>query len=127
MIDDDAPESEPEDVLQGGDNAADAKQVKRKTDRVKLEKRKIDEFWKSVFASPIGRSEMWAILTAGHCFEERFACGPNGFPHGEATWFAAGEQALAQRLYDSWQIKDHAGVYLMRCENDPRFPKPGKA
>ena len=38
---------------------------------------------------PRGRQEMWGLLQAAHAFEERFACGPNGFPQVEATWFHA--------------------------------------
>ena len=91
-----------------------------------IERRDIEarEFWKQVFAHPIGRRELWGILQATHAFEERFACGPNGFPQVEATWFHAGEQALGQRLFLSWQRFDPQGVFLMQQEHDPRLAKP---
>ena len=99
----------------------EAKQVERKRRRIEQEKVEADKFWKEVFSTPAGRREMWAIMDACHTFEERFACGPNGFPQPEATWFHAGEQAIGHRLYETWQIRDYDGVYAMRCENDTRF------
>jgi hypothetical protein len=105
------------------ENAADPKAVKKRERKIQRQNREREEFWQSVFSTPVGRREIWAILQSGHCFEERFACGPNGFPQTEATWFHAGEQALVQRLYQSWQTQDYEGVYLMLCENDPRFLK----
>ena len=131
MIDDDPPDTEPdrEPSEEGiADDAGDPKQVERKVKRVKLDRREADEFWRGVFVSPVGRREMWGIIGAqAHAFEERFACGPNGFPQSEATWFHAGEQALGQRLYQSWFLIDPEGVMKMLREHDPRFPKPGKA
>ena len=92
----------------------------RKRDRALREK---DIFWKQVFSSEVGRREMFDILTQCHAFEERFACGPNGFPQPEATWFHAGEQAVGQRLFQSWCILDRAGAFAMLDECDPRFFK----
>jgi hypothetical protein len=82
------------------------------------------KFWAQVFAHPVGRREMWEVLQSSHTFEERFACGPNGFPQVEATWFHAGEQAFGQRLFLSWQRFNPDGVLLMLQEHDPRFAKP---
>lgn len=88
--------------------------------------RQAQEFWQKVFADPVGRREMWAILEASHAFSERFAAGPAGFPDPLATWFHAGEQALGHRLYLTWMQLDRAGVLLMQDEHDPRFAKPAK-
>lgn len=118
-------ELEPE-VEEGQDNAASPTQLRRKASRKWLADKEGERFWKAVFADPIGRREMWRILQAGHCFEERFACGPNGFPQTEATWFEAGQQSLAQRLYQTWERMDRAGVFQMLDEFDPRFAKPPK-
>jgi hypothetical protein len=82
------------------------------------------KFWAQVFAHPVGRREMWAILQSAHTFEERFACGPNGFPNADATWFEAGQQSLGLRLFMSWQRFHPEGVLLMQQEHDPRFQKP---
>jgi len=89
-------------------------------------KREHESFWKAVFADPIGRREMWALLQDMHPFETVFACGPSGFPQPEATWFKAGEQQLGLRLYQSWHQIDPEGVMLMQRENDSRFAKPRK-
>lgn len=120
---DDDQESEV-DALQPTVSAADPAGKRRQETRIKREVREAREFWQSVFASPVGRREMWGILQAGHAFEERFACGPNGFPQPEATWFHAGEQAFVQRLGMSWSVLDRAGYFLMLDEHDPRFAKP---
>jgi hypothetical protein len=124
MIDDDDP---PElDPLDSPDDASDPADLKKKRLRKKREVSEAERFWQSVFATEVGRREMWKILESGHCFETQFACGPNGFPQPEHTWYSLGEQSLVRRLYDSWQILDHSGVFLMRCERDPLFPKPDK-
>lgn len=129
MIDDDE-EQAPDDadpLLASETPTVDASSVRTVRKRVREAERQEREkqaFWKAVFANPVGRREMWAILNESHAFEERFACGPNGFPQVEATWFHAGEQSLGQRLYQSWVILDRAGVFLMQDEHDPRFPKP---
>jgi hypothetical protein len=108
------------------DDASSVADLKRKRLRKKKEFHDSEEFWRSALSTEIGRKELWKILESGHCFETRFACGPNGFPQPEHTWYALGEQSIVRRLYDTWQILDHAGVFLMRCENDPLFPKPNK-
>ena len=105
-------------------NAGDAESQKQASIRAKRSKDKAGDFWKRVFADPIGRQEMWALLTAAHAFEERFACGPNGFPQTEATWFHAGEQSLGLRLYRSWAKIDREGVFKMHDEHDPRYSRP---
>lgn len=102
-------------------DAANPSDIKKRESRAKRDRRQAQEFWQSVFSDPVGRREIWRILESAHTFEERFACGPNGFPQPEATWFHAGEQALGQRLHDSLQIMCFEGVYLMRCEHDSRF------
>lgn len=111
------------DVAQQNDDAASPRKVNRKRrekDRQEVESK---EFWRGVFASPVGRREMWKLLQDAHTFEERFACGPNGFPQPEATWFQAGEQSLGQRIYRTF-ARDHLeGVLQMHHENDPQFKK----
>lgn len=111
----------------GNDDAASPKQHENKRRRVAREKLEALEFWRGVFGSEVGRREIWALLLSAHTFEERFACGPNGFPQPEATWFQAGEQAFGQRLYQSWSRDHRAAVLLMHDENDARFVVKGKA
>ncbi|SDD94849.1 hypothetical protein SAMN05216337_1017127 [Bradyrhizobium brasilense] len=121
---------EPDDVVepdapdggeQANDDAASPKQHENKRRRIAREKQEALDFWRAVFASEVGRREMFALLQSAHTFEERFACGPNGFPQPEATWFQAGEQAFGQRLYQSWARDHRAAVLLMHDENDARF------
>lgn len=70
-----------------------------------------------------GRHELYRVLASACTFEDRFACGPNGFPQPEATWFQAGEKSLGQRLFLTWLRIDREAVFLMLDENDPRFSK----
>ena len=125
MIDDDLPQGQEDDAAElvesAQGDAAERATVERKAKRIARERRETDAFWRQTFASEIGRRAMWGLLQAGHWTETRFAVGPNGFPQVESTWFAAGEQALAQRLHDTWDIIDHEGVYRMKCEHDPRY------
>jgi hypothetical protein len=112
-----------DDDADGPDDAADEVAITAKRRRTRRRVNLAVEFWRDVFASEVGRAEMWKLLQDTHAFEERFACGPNGFPQTEATWFHAGEMAFGLRLYHSWLALDHAGVALMHSENDSRFPK----
>lgn len=103
------------------DDAASRTGLESKRRRISREQREGLEFWRGVFASPVGRREMFAILQSAHTFEDRFACGPNGFPQPEATWFQAGEHAFGQRLYLTWSKNHRVEVLLMHDENDARF------
>ena len=86
------------------------------------------DFWRAVFADPVGRQEMWDIIgVSAHAFETKFACGPNGFPQTEATWAAYGEQMLGQRIFLSLQKLDFEGVFLMLCEHAEGFERPERA
>lgn len=128
--DDDQDESEagtePE-LASGSDDAASPSAIKEKGRRLSREQREALDFWRGIFSTPIGRREMWKLLTEAHTFEERFACGPNGFPQPEATWFQAGEQALGQRMYRSWARDHRVEVLLMHDENDKSFAETKKA
>jgi hypothetical protein len=107
-------------------DAADVEALGRKQRKVRNKIKLADAFWRGVFADETGRAEMWKLLQDTHAFEERFACGPNGFPQPEATWFGAGEQAFGMRLYQSWCLIDLPGVMLMHQEHDPRWPKKAR-
>ncbi len=108
------------------DNAADPEAVQRTLRRTRKGQVKDAEFWKGVLASETGRRIIWGLLQDAGTFQERFACGPNGFPQVEATWFHAGSQAFGLRLYQSLAVIDRSGLFQMHDENDPRFAKPRK-
>ncbi|MGE5148490.1 MAG: hypothetical protein ACM3II_00095 [Rhodospirillaceae bacterium] len=108
----------------GATDTADPVAIKRARRRIKSAEEDAVGFWREVFATPIGRREMWGILASGGAFEERFAHGPNGFPAPEATWCHAGEQRLAFRLYMSWMRLCPDGTALMLREHHPAFATP---
>lgn len=97
---------------------------RQRNERIEREKLEGDVFWKQVFASPVGRREMWRMLAQLHPFEERFGVTPAGFPCPEKSWFHAGEQSFGLRLYHSWCALDRPAVFLMHDEHDQRFAKP---
>ncbi len=105
-------------------DASDVKAIRKRARTLAQQKEETKAFYRGLFSTVIGRREMWAILTSCHTFETQFAVGPGGFPDPLATWFHAGEQALGQRLYQSWLLMDREGVFQMQDENDPRFAKP---
>ena len=107
------------------DDAVSGKSYERKLNAQERDAREAEAFWQQVFNHPIGRREMWRILDAAHTFEERFACGPNGFPNREATWFEAGKQSFGLQLFMSWQRIYPEGVFGMQREHDPRL-RPAK-
>lgn len=133
MIDDDSPGPPdfefPEEDLSPDEpvtvDAGDPAAVRRRAKKLKFDKRESADFWKSVLATPTGRRELWGILQACHWSDTKFACGPNGFPQPEATWFAAGEKSIGECLFMSWLIADREGALRMLDEFDSRFPKEG--
>jgi hypothetical protein len=120
----DAPDddAEPEDRPAETVNLSDPKSVRRARDKQKREQQETDSFWRAVFADKIGRRVMWGLIRNDcHGFSPPFACGPNGFPQPEATWFQAGQYSLGQRLYQRWMKAVPEGLKLMHAENDPAF------
>lgn len=113
----------PETVRQTVD-AADPEQVRKRRVRTRLEARKGASFWIMVLSTATGRHEVWRIIASCGTFEERFACGPNGFPQPEATWFQAGEKSFGQRFFKMLLRIDRDGVFKMFDENDPTFARP---
>jgi hypothetical protein len=97
---------------------------RRRKTRIRREFEEAVGFWTDALKTQIGRREIWKLLQSAHTFEDRFACGPNGFPQVEATWFQAGEKAFGQRLWLSLQRYDLAGVLQMHSEHDDRLGKP---
>lgn len=118
------PEQEPDVEIA---NAADPAQIAARSQKQRETKNDAAKFWNSVFATANGRREMWNILQESHAFEVRFACGPNGFPQPEATFFNAGESAFGLRLYQSWLLMEPEGVRAMHIENDSKWAKPKRA
>lgn len=109
-------------------SATSVGEVRRRERKKKREAREAEEFWRAVFASPVGRREVWKILEAAGTFEVRFAASPGGFPDPNATWFHFGQRELGQRLYLGWQHRLPDEVRAMHLENDWRFSdKPRKA
>lgn len=130
MSDDDEPQTDDDDevreppVVQATAVETPKQRARRERDGER-EQRRAKQFWSGVLADEAGRREIWKLLQASHTFEERFACGPNGFPQVEATWFHAGEQSFGQRLYRMLARLDRAGVLTMHDHHDPEF-KTGK-
>lgn len=125
-LDDDSESDDPA-SLQPTVDAGTRDGVRRQERKQDREHREAQEFWRGIFATPIGRREMWRLLDALHPFEDRFACGPNGFPQSEATWFHAGEQSTGLRMYHAWLLIARDGVLMMQDEHDPRFAvKPSR-
>jgi hypothetical protein len=107
-------------------DAGSPRAVRKRQTKLQLQQRDADRFWQGVFQSEVGRREMWNLLATLHPFETTFACGPNGFPQPEATWFKAGEQGAGLRIYQTWLAKHPLEVMAMHKEHDPRFSKGDK-
>lgn len=107
-------------------DSGDPVEVSRRRRTAKFKEREAAQFWEAIFATELGRREIYKILRDSKAFEDRFACGPNGFPSPEATWFQAGESSWGRRMVDSWLVTHTAMFALMLRENDPRFKKDSK-
>jgi len=103
------------------DNAADGKKVAQRRQKLKTAEKQEVEFWRQAMSSEIGRRAIWKLLAQANTFEQRFACGPNGFPQVEATWFQAGEQSFGLRLYHMLARNDRILLLKMHDENDPYY------
>lgn len=115
---DDADDQDGQPAYDAGEPSA----VRKRETKAQLRQRQKDDWWRRTLADPVGRREMWGIIQQEcHAFEERFACGPNGFPQAEATWFEAGRQSVGQRLFQTLFMRDPVNAMLMLAENDPRF------
>ena len=107
-------------------DAGDPAAVKRKARKAEIQEREAKRFWEYIFSLEIGRREMFKLLRDAKAFETEFACGPNGFPQPEATWFKAGQSDWGKRMRDSWMVNHLESFALMLRENDPRFQKGSK-
>lgn len=107
-------------------DAGSPKAVRKRLTKLQVQQREDQRFWEGVFQSEIGRRCMWNLLSAGHPFDTRFACGPNGFPQTEATWFHAGEQDFALRMYQKWLADFPLEIMQMHREHDHRFARKKK-
>ncbi len=105
-------------------NAASPAAVRKARNKQAYDRFAAETFWRATLADPVGRSELYRLLREAGTFEERFACGPNGFPQPEATWFQAGQQAFGMRLFQSLIVIARDDVFRMMDEHDPRFKKP---
>jgi hypothetical protein len=105
-------------------DAANVTTHARQQTKAIVRREKIRQFWSTALRDPIGAEVLWQLLIDLHTFEERFACGPNGFPQPEATWFAAGEQAVGLRLYRTFGNFDREALFALHDRFDPNFVKP---
>lgn len=117
---DDGGELSPESTF----NAADPVAVRKRQRRVVRADAESRKFWEGVFASEVGRREMWAILKAAGAFDVRFSHGPVGFPDPQATWFHLGQTKFGMYLYHEWMKQARDGVLTMLDEHSPQFARP---
>ena len=105
-------------------DAGNPRTVLKRERKIDREKREARLFWSGILADPIGRRELYRLLQSCKAFEQTFACGPNGFPQPEATWFHAGAHDFGSRFFQSLCVMDREGAFLMLDEHDPRFTRP---
>ena len=99
------------------DDEAEAKAMLR----AKIEARAAETFWRSVFAMPTGRREMWKLLAKLHAFETQLPLGPRGHPYPEAAWYEFGKTMIGNELLQEWMVVALDGVTAMLREHDGRF------
>lgn len=125
MIDDDEDQA-PDDadpLLASETPTVDASSVRTVRKRVREAERQEQEkraFWEAVFANPVGRREMWAILSKAGAFEVKFGVGPNGFPQSEASLYYAAQRDFGQCLYLTFCSYAREDVLRMHDEYDTR-------
>lgn len=115
------PEEAEQPSAQRTEDAASPRRYRSKKRKAEIERREGENFWKRCLNDPAGRRELFRFLQSCHFAEDRFACGPNGFPQPEATWFQAGEKSVGERLFHSLCVLDREHAFLMLDEHDPRY------
>lgn len=111
------------------DDAGSKRGYTRKVNEIERREAEARTFWNEVFATELGRREMWGILAAAKTFNFEFGCTPSGAAHPQATWTEFGQQQYGWRLFRSWKKLVPRGVMLMLDENDPDLkpiPKPSR-
>jgi hypothetical protein len=121
LSDDDDTAPDFDERLPEPDDVGERRRVERKKAKAEREREEEIGFWRDCLATPIGRRAFYKLFEQSGLWEQPFACGPNGFPQPEATWFRGGERALAKRIHDFLQQIDHGAVYDLLCENHPAF------
>lgn len=109
-------------------SAVDPRQFVERRKHQEVQAEQVRLFWSRALRDPIGGLIVWQMLKDLHAFEERFACGPNGFPQPEATWFEAGRQSFGLALYHKLALYDREALLALHDRFDPAFaePKPAK-
>ncbi len=116
---------DPEEPIPETTSLTDPRSQRRARDRIKREAQESASLWRAILNDKIGRREMWRLIQEDcNGFTPPFACGPNGFPNEQATWFQAGLYSLGQRLYQRWLRIAPDSVRLMHEENDSAFIAP---
>ena len=106
-------------------DSASQEGLRQQTRRQKRAANQTKDFWRKVFADPIGRREIWGLLNDDmHAFTAIFPAGPVGFPDELAAYYRRGEQDMGLRLYHRWMALQPDAIRQMHLENDPRFAKP---
>ena len=106
------------------DDAGSKRGYARKLNDIERREEEARTFWNAVFATELGRREMWGVLSAAKTFTFEFGCTPGGFEHAQATWVEFGQQQYGWRLFRSWKKLCPEGVMTMLSENDPDLKPP---
>ncbi len=115
-----APDESQMDIEDRTANAADAGAINMQKERAKRVQNRTADFWQANLATKEGRYEWWQIFLRGGLFQAPFRSS-NGFPDPNATFFAAGQYAFCQGLYQQAMAADIDGVRQMLVENDGTF------
>jgi hypothetical protein len=108
-------------------DAANATTHARQKTRAVIEHEQVRAWWSNALRHPVGGKIIWGLLQDAHTFETKMACGPNGFPQSEATWYALGEQMFGQRLYRTLVLHDREALFALHDKFDSQFVKPKPA
>jgi len=104
-------------------NAAEAKRNVRVKDEAARERRRGDAIWRSVLSGPLGRRQLYDILTVSGALRRRYAFGQVD----DATrWMGAGQQQFGFDLFLLWLRIDPEATLEMLRENHPTMIKPAR-
>ncbi|MFS6823035.1 hypothetical protein, partial [Staphylococcus aureus] len=102
----------------GGVNAGDEAGVRAQVHAQAQRQRSTAEFWSSIFATPQGRAEMWAILSDLKTFEATGGVSANGGYDPVVSAYYNGRRDAGQTLFLSWMAFIRDGSLLMLAEHE---------
>lgn len=104
-------------------SAVDQRDMAKQEQKARHRSKQIEKFWTTVLTMPGAQDALWDFLAWAGTFEDRFACGPNGFPQPDASWHNAGKRSAGEYWRDKLMAHNPEAYIEFLKGRHPSFPK----